>query len=258
MQSRRDVRPKQVRTLIEAGFLPVSIDYRLCPEMTLLEGPMHDVSDALKWARLELPDLQLKQGDIRPDGDKVVVVGWSTGGHLAMSLAWTSVPKGIAPPQAILSFYCPTDYEDDFWNRPNYPDGADSESLDYDWDPADGVKTQPITAYNPPSASRAVGGWMTTKDSRSRIVLYMNWKGKTLPVLINGLTSKGENADTKRRTLAPTVQQIQSISPMAQIREATYKTPTFLIHGTRDDLIPWRQVQRTHEAYSGWRSSFRY
>lgn len=38
-------------------------------------------------------------------------VGWSTGGQLAMSLAWTSALRGVRPPEAILAFYCPTGYE---------------------------------------------------------------------------------------------------------------------------------------------------
>ncbi|KAL8636934.1 MAG: hypothetical protein Q9228_005732, partial [Teloschistes exilis] len=115
MLSRKDVRPRQTQMLIEAGFLPVSIDYRLCPEINLLDGPMHDVRTALHWARNTLPTLTLERADITPDGDRVVAVGWSTGGHLAMSLAWTASAAGLSPPSAILAFYCPTDYEDPFW-----------------------------------------------------------------------------------------------------------------------------------------------
>ena len=110
MLSRKDVRPKQTQHLLKNGYLPVSLDYRLCPEVNLVDGPMMDVCDALQWARKTLPDLSLRYPGLRIEGDKVVVVGWSTGGTLAMSLAWTSVPRGIKPPDAILAFYCPTDY----------------------------------------------------------------------------------------------------------------------------------------------------
>lgn len=111
MLSRKDIRRKQTQLLIQEGFLPVSIDYRLCPELTLLEGPMTDVCDALRWARYDLPKLKLKCPGLQINGEKVVVVGWSTGGHLAMTLAWTALQRGVRPPEAILAFYCPTNYE---------------------------------------------------------------------------------------------------------------------------------------------------
>jgi acetyl esterase/lipase len=110
--TRKDIRPAQTRLLIEKGFVPVSLDYRLCPEVKLAEGGMVDVCDALEWARTKLPDIKL-QSDVKIDGERVVVVGWSSGGQLAMSLAWTAPQRGLRPPQAILSFYCPTNYEDE-------------------------------------------------------------------------------------------------------------------------------------------------
>ncbi|KAL4938015.1 hypothetical protein BDV06DRAFT_232189 [Aspergillus oleicola] len=133
MLSRKDVRADQNKLLLDTGFLPVSIDYRLCPETSLTEGPMRDARDALRWARKTLPNLSLQRPDIRPNGDQVVAIGWSTGGHLAMSLAWTAAELGLAAPEAVLSFYCPTDYTDPFWSQPNFPFGkqlAPPEEID--------------------------------------------------------------------------------------------------------------------------------
>lgn len=110
--SRKDIRPAQTRLLLAKGFVPVSLDHRMCPEMSLAEGPMVDICDALKWARYTLPKIKLKS-PLQIDGERVVVVGWSSGGQLAMSLAWTAPSKGLKPPEAILAFYSPTDYEDD-------------------------------------------------------------------------------------------------------------------------------------------------
>jgi acetyl esterase/lipase len=118
--SRKDIRPPQTRLLIEKGFLPVSLDHRLCPEVSLSEGPMVDVCDALEWARHTLPYLTLKQ-PVQIDGARVVVVGWSSGGQLAMSLAWTAPSRGLKPPEAILVFYCPTNYLDDCMSPPLFP-----------------------------------------------------------------------------------------------------------------------------------------
>lgn len=111
--SRKDIRPPQTRLLLEKGFLPISLDHRMCPEINLSQGPMVDICDALAWARNELPQLELRRSDIKVDGEKVVVIGWSSGGQLAMSLGWTAPQRGLKPPSAILAFYCPSDYEDD-------------------------------------------------------------------------------------------------------------------------------------------------
>jgi acetyl esterase/lipase len=245
MLSRKDIRPKQTQMLLEQGFLPISIDYRLCPEVTLPDGPMRDVCDALEWARSTLPTLTLQRDDIRVTGRQVVAVGWSTGGHLALTLGFTAPIREIAPPDAILAFYCPTDYEDSFWKEPNMPFGRELAPPlgEKDYDLRKGVFDQPITAYNPPAKKRALGGWMATDDARSRIALHMNWRGQALPILLNGFSR-----DSTLNFADPTPEQVQSISPLAQIRQGKYKTPTYLIHGTRDDLIPWQQVQRTYDA----------
>lgn len=87
MLSRNDIRRKQTQFLLDNGLLPVSIDYRLCPELNIVDGPMKDVCDALRWAREELPNLPLQCPGLQLDGGRVVVVGWSTGGHLPMTLA---------------------------------------------------------------------------------------------------------------------------------------------------------------------------
>jgi acetyl esterase/lipase len=110
MLSRKEVRPAQTEYLLSNGFLPVSLDYRLCPEVNIIDGPMTDVRDGYWWARNQLP-LQLLKYGITVDTERVVAVGWSTGGYLAMSLGWTTRDSGMAPPTAILSFYGPVDFE---------------------------------------------------------------------------------------------------------------------------------------------------
>lgn len=114
MFTRKEVDLKQMRLMYDAGYLPVSVDYRFCPEVGIIEGPMADVSDALQWVRTELPLLKFsKWPGLSADGDKVIVVGWSTGGTLAMTTAFTSLERQIRAPEAILAFFCPTDYEAD-------------------------------------------------------------------------------------------------------------------------------------------------
>jgi acetyl esterase/lipase len=251
MLSRKDIRPKQTAHLHSLGFLPISIDYRLCPESPLIDGPMRDVSDAITWARTTLPTLPLRCHSLKIDPTRVVLVGWSTGGHLAMTTAYTTIERGLAPPDAILAFYCATDFEDPFWSHPNYPENSEALSKQ-PYNLLEGVQKQPITAYNVPSSARAVGGWMAPQDPRSRIVLHMNWKGQFMPVLLRGLPHADTVADAEAQALLcqpqPPLEEIQRASPYAQIRKGNYHTPTFIIHGTEDDLIPWKQSVRTIEA----------
>lgn len=108
--SRKAIRPFQTQHLLANGFLPVSVDYRLCPEVNLIDGPMTDVCDAYKWARTTLPLIAAQYG-VAVNGNKVVVIGWSSGGHLALSIGWTANMANITPPTAVLSFYAPVDFE---------------------------------------------------------------------------------------------------------------------------------------------------
>lgn len=250
MLSRKEVRPKQTSCLHSLGFLPVSIDYRLCPEVSLSDGPMEDAVSALVWVRETLPSLRLLSPTIKLDPSRVVVVGWSTGGHLAMTMAFTSLSRSIAPPTAILSFYCPTDYEDPCWSQPNFPESSSdlAKAQDPNYDPRESVQPQAITSYTVPGGA-AQGGWYATHDPRSRLVLHMNWKGQCLPVLINGLPKifEGASKDWANQP-QPELNRIKAVSPYAQIVAGNYNVPTCIVHGDQDDLIPWQQSVRAGDA----------
>lgn len=111
--SRKDIPMKHVRVLLQRGFLPISVDYRLCPEVNLFEGPITDVCDSLQWIRETLPSLQFCGPIVRIDPDKVIAIGWSSGGQLVMTLGYMASTRGIRPPDAILALYSPTDLESD-------------------------------------------------------------------------------------------------------------------------------------------------
>lgn len=247
MLSRKNIRPKQTQILLDKGFLPVSIDYRLCPEISLVDGAMSDVRDALRWAREVLPLLQLRRSDVLADGERIVAVGWSTGGTLAISLGWTAPQAGIEAPNAILAFYCPLDYESSFWSEPNVPRGSESTaSLEYDLQ--DSLFDEPITSYNVPPTDKATGGWLSLSDPRSRVALHMNWKGQTLPFLCGGATKPNQTITSSTVLPQPPIVDIQEISPLAHVRQGDYQTPTCIIHPRNDDLIPWQQAQDTYNA----------
>jgi dipeptidyl aminopeptidase/acylaminoacyl peptidase len=83
----------------------------------------------------------------------------------------------------------------------------------------------------------------------------MNWRAQMLPVLFNGLPSmnaaqelSAEQQKQLSRLPQPTADQIAKFSPFAHIVKNEVSSPTYLVHGTEDDLIPWQQSQRTYEA----------
>jgi len=96
---------------------------------------------------------------------------------------------------------------------------------------------------------------MTLKDPRWRIIIHYNWKAQLVPVLVGGLPSKSKaspgssfDEDSWTSLPMPELEDIQAVSPHAQIVQGNYRTPTFMVHGDRDDLIPWQQTRDTIEA----------
>ena len=90
---------------------------------------------------------------------------------------------------------------------------------------------------------------MSPTDARSRIALHMNWAGKTLPVLLGGgRYFKSLGAGIGEGEIPETMaEEVQAISPLAQIRRGAYRSPTFIIHAALDDLIPVAQAKRTYD-----------
>lgn len=70
--------------LLGLGFVVVSANYRLCPTISVFEGPVTDALDAYSWAKDALPGLLQKDAGVRVDGSKIVVLGHSAGGLLAL------------------------------------------------------------------------------------------------------------------------------------------------------------------------------
>lgn len=80
----------------------------------------------------------------------------------------------------------------------------------------------------------------------------MNWKGQALPIFVAGLPSKSQvvEGDAKKWQFLPqpASEKVVALSPYAQVVRGSYRTPTFIIHGSLDDLIPWQQSRRIHYA----------
>lgn len=89
---------------LDRGFVFVSIDYRLLPEVGFVEGQLDDVRAVEGWIRRgelqgELSRVNSKDTDVEIDGAEIVVIGGSAGGHLA-SLTVSTGPPSLACSQA--------------------------------------------------------------------------------------------------------------------------------------------------------------
>ena len=108
MGHRRNIHPDQLERYIGAGYVVVSIDYRLAPEAKL-KAIIEDVQDAFRWVR----EKGLKQFDIDPD--RLAVIGHSAGGYLALMTGFVVRPR----PKAIVSFYGYGDIAGPWSSRPD-------------------------------------------------------------------------------------------------------------------------------------------
>jgi acetyl esterase/lipase len=120
-----------------------------------------------------------------------------------------------------------------------------------EYDVLESIQEEPITNYGLVGAWEPLSDPRIRTDPRCRIVLHINWKAQTLPVILGGLPSRKKADELASRDWnalpQPELKEIIRASPRAQIARGQYKTPTFLIHGTSDDLIPWEQSQGTYE-----------
>jgi acetyl esterase/lipase len=234
--SRKAVRPAQTKFLLSCNILPVSVDYRLVPEVNVIDGPFSDIRDAYVWIQTKLSAITSKYG-IVIDTTRIASIGWSTGAHLAMSLAWTTKELNIAPPAAILGFYGPTDFESGALERHH-------QEKHYEEFPARRMRLEnimqtlprtPVTNYGTMMDSSRLG-WIKPGDPRSELIFAVLKEGIGLNVILYGLSHEAlaEKPDPKL---------VKEISPMAHVRDGSYNVPTFIIHGVQDEIVPFKTAE---------------
>ncbi|MGE5646328.1 MAG: alpha/beta hydrolase [Acidobacteriota bacterium] len=108
MGDRGGIRTVQLQRYLNAGFVVVSIDYRLAPE-TKLPAILDDVADAYRWMREKGPAL------FQIDPDRIAVIGHSAGGYLTLTSGYRFRPR----PRALVSFYGYGDIAGDWYSRPD-------------------------------------------------------------------------------------------------------------------------------------------
>jgi acetyl esterase/lipase len=201
--SRADV-PAQLLDLCKReGFILVSLDYRLAPEVKL-PAIAEDIRDAFRWIHKEGPRL------FQVDLDRIVVSGGSAGGYLTL-LAGASVrPR----PKALVAYWGYGDVDGPWYTTPS------------------DFYRKKFPLLNKDEVSRAVGDKVltgTTGDTGKARGLFYRYLRQ------NGFWTKevsGFDPKTDRAKLGP-------FCPVRNVT-ADYP-PTLLIHGTDDDDVPYEQ-----------------
>ena len=92
--SSKMVNQDQIQDCLYRGWVVVTPNHRLCPQVTLPEGPMQDCRDLLAWiykGGLEHCISATEQQPLQLDLDHVFAFGTSSGGTLALSLVITEI-----------------------------------------------------------------------------------------------------------------------------------------------------------------------
>ncbi|UCH34372.1 MAG: alpha/beta hydrolase [Armatimonadota bacterium] len=108
MGHRGNISDRQRDLYVSAGYVVISIDYRLAPEAKL-DAIIGDVRDAFRWVREEGPAL------FGVDPRRLAVIGHSGGGYLALMSGMCVEPR----PRAVVSFYGYGDIAGAWYSRPD-------------------------------------------------------------------------------------------------------------------------------------------
>jgi acetyl esterase/lipase len=108
MGTRAKIAPGQLERYLDAGFVVVSIDYRLAPE-TKLPAIAEDVEDAISWIRGAGAE------EFGWDSDRLGVVGHSAGGYLTLLTGHRANPA----PKALVAFYGYGNIAGDWYSKPD-------------------------------------------------------------------------------------------------------------------------------------------
>jgi acetyl esterase/lipase len=188
--------------MLGAGYVIVSIDYRLAPE-TQLPGIIEDLEDSFRWIRTEGPTL------FHANVDKLAVMGGSAGGYLTLTSGFRVEPR----PAALVAFWGYGDLVGDWYSTPSPHERHQRTKMDRD------------------EAYQQVSG-PPVSDSREREgnggAFYQHCRQNGIwPKAVSGWDPRAE-AD--------------KFVPYMPVRNVTSDyPPTMLIHGTNDTDVPYEQ-----------------
>lgn len=101
--SSRLINADQLQDCLSRNWIVLSPEFRLCPQVDILEGPIGDTRACLAWVQGGGLDRELSSHGFAADLDRIASYGMSSGGSLALCLGF-DVPK---PVRAVFAM-CPT------------------------------------------------------------------------------------------------------------------------------------------------------
>lgn len=228
------VNPDQIRDCLDRGWIVVVPNHRLCPQVTLLDGPMQDCRDLLEWiyeGRLE--ESLKKQGySAQYDLSHVFSFGTSSGGHLALSLVsqqcrhkfdhlWLKPGyQGFdvrRPVAGIFDLYAPCNFAAPFWTSTILPI-ASKLPAELSKDVVKHVQSEfPIPTRGGISLEGQAPGPPDFSEPRQAFAFWHIGNGRMLDVL------------------APSG-DFDKVDPVRNI--SSKFPPTFIAHGKDDIMVP--------------------
>ena len=199
-----DVLRDYLRRYLEAGFVVISIDYRLAPEAKLPQI-IEDLRDAFRWVRETGPQA------FKIDPRRMAVTGGSAGGYLTLMAGCCVNPR----PQCLVSFYGYGDIVGEWYAKPDEF---------YLREPA----VPKEEAYASVGQVPLSGCTFLTKESdkRGRFYLYCRQNG----LWCNEVAG-----------LDP-IKDLEALVPFCPVRNVTKEyPPTMLLHGDQDTDVPHEQ-----------------
>src|SRR5262245_20777025 len=185
------------------GFVLVSFDYRLAPEVKL-PAIIEDVRDAFRWLREQGPKL------FHADPARVAVTGGSAGGYLTLMAGVCVRPR----PRALVAYWGYGDVDGAWYTQPS-------------------AFYRKLPLVSKEEAGRAVGGKVLTgteggtpAKARGRFYLYLRQHGLW----------------TREVTGFDPQKERDRLDPYCPVRNVTADyPPTLLVHGTEDTDVPYEQ-----------------
>ncbi|KZL75005.1 hypothetical protein CT0861_00875 [Colletotrichum tofieldiae] len=214
--SSRMVNKDQVADCLGRGWIVLVPNHRLCPQVSLLDGPMRDCRDLLGWVYdgelQKVLDIR-QEGSYAVDNEHVFAFGTSSGGTLSLSLGF-GVPRPVA---GIFDMYGPSNFTHPFWEKPlphvaaKLPPGLTQDFLQKVFD------EDPVPIVGGVSLEGQAQGAPNFDDPRQAFALTQISRGNVMNTIV-----PDKNWD--------------SVDPIRNITSSF--PPTFIVHGQEDTMVP--------------------